>query len=69
MNPNTATFFGVHSQELVWRSANVLGLIANGISEKLVRFAIARCTVGGVEILPLPIRRYLVENRHLLQDL
>jgi hypothetical protein len=27
--------------------------------------ATARCAVGGVEILPLPIRRYLLENQYL----
>lgn len=66
--PNAATFFGVIPIEaLVWHSAHVLGSIVNEISETLC--TTARCPIGGVEMLPLPIRRYLLENRHLLQDL
>jgi hypothetical protein len=39
-----------------------MGLIANEVNEKLVgKSVIARCAICRVEILPLPIKRYLLE--------
>ena len=46
------------------------GLIANSTNEKLIRRSTtARFPVGGVEVLPLPIRRCFLENWYIVHDL